>query len=89
MRRCANDVGNLGRYWIRALYRVHLHRASSRRVTVKVNRKSTPKMVVRPYFTSEYQRLEREAHNRERFSFTVAVMAFWVLAVLVFQLVSR
>ena len=56
---------------------------------MKVNRKSTPKMVVRPHFDSEFQRLEREAHNRERFSFTVAVMAFWVLAVLVFQLVNR
>ena len=56
---------------------------------MKVNRKNTPKMVVRPHFTTEFERLEREAHNRERFSFTVAVMAFWVLAVLVFQLVSR
>ena len=56
---------------------------------MKVNRKTTPKMVVRPHFLSDYQRLEREAHNRERFSFTVAVMAFWVLAVLVFQLDSR
>jgi len=56
---------------------------------VKVNRKTTPKMVVRPHFASEFERLEREAHNRERFSFTVAVMAFWVLAVLVFELVSR
>ena len=56
---------------------------------MKVNRKTTPKMVVRPHFDSEFQRLEREAHNRERFSFTVGVMAFWVLAVLVFQLVNR
>jgi hypothetical protein len=56
---------------------------------VKVNRKTTPKMVVRPHFLSDYQRLEREAHNRERFSYTVAVMAFWVLAVLVWKLVSR
>ena len=56
---------------------------------MKVNRKTTPKMVVRPHFLSDYERLEREAHNRERFSFTVAVMAFWVLAVLVFKLVSR
>jgi hypothetical protein len=46
-------------------------------------------MVVRPHFLSDYQRLEREAHNRERFSYTVAVMAFWVLAVLVWKLVSR
>jgi hypothetical protein len=56
---------------------------------VNVNRKTTPKMVVRPHFATEFERLEREAHNRQRFSFTVAVMAFWVLAVLVFQLVSR
>ena len=56
---------------------------------MKVNRKTTPKMVVRPHFASEFERLERQAHNRERFSFTVALMAFWVLAVLVFQLVSR
>ena len=56
---------------------------------MKVNRKTTPKMVVRPHFLSDFQRLEREAHNRERFSFTVAVMAFWVLAVLVWKLVSR
>jgi hypothetical protein len=46
-------------------------------------------MVKHKSFVSDYQRLEREAHNRERFSFTVSVMAFWVLAVLVFQLVSR
>jgi hypothetical protein len=56
---------------------------------MKVNRKTTPKMVVRPHFATEFERLEREAHNRERFGYTVAVMAFWVLAVLVFQLVSR
>ena len=56
---------------------------------MKVNRKSTPQMVKHKSFASDFQRLEREQHNRERFSFTVAVMAFWVLAVLVFQLVSR
>ena len=56
---------------------------------MKVNRRSTPQMVKHKTFVTDYQRLEREAHNRERFSFTVAVMAFWVLAVLVFQLVSR
>jgi hypothetical protein len=56
---------------------------------MKVNRKTTPKMVVRPHFLSDYQRLERQAHNRQRFSYTVAVMAFWVLAVLVWKLVSR
>ena len=56
---------------------------------MKVNRKTTPKMVVRPHFDSEFQRLEREAHNRQRFSYTVAIMAVWVLAVLVWKLVSR
>jgi len=56
---------------------------------MKINRRSTLRMVKHKSFVSDYQRLEREAHNRERFSFTVAVMAFWVLAVLVFQLVSR
>ena len=56
---------------------------------MKINRRSTPQMVKHKSFVSDYQRLEREAHNRERFSLTVALMAFWVLAVLVFQLVSR
>jgi len=56
---------------------------------MKVNRKTTPKMVVRPHFASEFERLEREAHNRERFSFTVAVMAFLVVSVLVLKLVVR
>jgi len=56
---------------------------------MKVNRRSTPQMVKHKSFVSDYQRLEREAHNRERFSLTVAIMAFWVVAVLVFQLVSR
>jgi hypothetical protein len=56
---------------------------------MKVNRKTTPKMVVRPHFVSDYERLEREAHNRERFNQTVAVMAFWVLIVLVWKLVAR
>jgi len=46
-------------------------------------------MVKHKSFVSDFQRLEREAHNRERFSLTVALMALWVLAVLVFQLVSR
>ena len=56
---------------------------------MKVNRKTTPKMVVRPHFASEYERLEREAHNRERFSYTIGIMAIWVLAVLIFKLVIR
>ena len=56
---------------------------------MKVNRKSTPKMVVRPHFASEFERLEREAHNRQRFSYTVAAMAVWVIIVLVYKLVQR
>lgn len=56
---------------------------------MKVNRRSTPQMVKHKSFVSDYQRLEREAHNRERFSFTVATMAICVVAVLVFKLVSR
>lgn len=56
---------------------------------MKVNRKSTPKMVVRPHFMSDFERLEREAHNRQRFGYTVAIMAAWVLIVLVWKLVSR
>jgi hypothetical protein len=56
---------------------------------MKVNRKSTPKMVVRPHFASEFERLEREAHNRQRFSYTVAAMAAWVLIVLIYKLVQR
>ena len=55
---------------------------------MKINRKNTPKMVVRPHFVSDFERLEREAHNRDRFGYTVAVMAIWVLAVLVFNLVQ-
>lgn len=56
---------------------------------MKLDRKNSPKMVVRPHFVSDYERLEREAHNRQRFSYTIAVMAIWVLAVLVFKLVQR
>jgi len=56
---------------------------------VKVNRKTTPKMVVRPHFATEFERLEREAHNRQRFGYTVALMAVWLLAVLFWNLVSR
>jgi len=52
---------------------------------VKVNRKSTPKMVVRPYFTSEYQRLERRERTRERAKFTVALMAAWIIAVIIWE----
>ena len=52
---------------------------------MKVNRKSTPKMVVRPYFTSEYQRLERQERTRERAKFTVAFMAAWIIAVVIWE----
>ena len=56
---------------------------------MKVNRKSTPKMVVRPHFVSDYQRLERQERTRERAKFTVALMAAWVIAVILFELVIR
>ena len=52
---------------------------------MKVNRKNTPKMVVRPYFTSEYQQLERRERNIERAKFTVALMVAWVIAVVIWE----
>ncbi len=55
---------------------------------MKVNRKSTPKMVVRPYFASEYQRLERQERTRERAKFTVALMAAWIIAVVIWEVVK-
>ena len=55
---------------------------------MKVNRKSTPKMVVRPYFKSEYQRLERQERTRERAKFTVALMAAWIIAVVIWEVVK-
>jgi len=54
---------------------------------VKVNRKSAPKMVVRPYFSSEFQRLERQERTRERAKFTVALMVAWVIAVVIWEVV--
>ena len=54
---------------------------------MKVNRKSTPKMVVRPYFQSEYQQLERRERNIERAKFTVALMIAWVIAVVIWEIV--
>lgn len=56
---------------------------------MKVNRKSSPQMVKHKSFASDFQRLEREQHNRERRILTVALMALLVVAVLVFELVSR
>ena len=55
---------------------------------MKVNRKSAPKMVVRPYFSSEYQRLERQERTRERAKFTVALMVAWVIAVIIWEVVK-
>jgi hypothetical protein len=55
---------------------------------VKVNRKSTPKMVVRPYFASEYQRLERQERTRERAKFTVVLMLAWIIAVVIWEVVK-
>lgn len=54
---------------------------------MKVNRKNTPKMVVRPYFQSEYQQLERRERNIERAKFTVALMVAWVIAVVIWEIV--
>lgn len=52
---------------------------------MKVNRKSAPKMVVRPYFQSEYQRLERRERTMERAKFTIALMVAWIIAVILFE----
>lgn len=52
---------------------------------MKVNRKNTPKMVVRPYFSSEYEKFQRESHRQERFEFTVALMIVWVIAVVLYE----
>lgn len=54
---------------------------------MKVNRKSTPKMIVRPYFQSEYQQLERRERNIERAKFTIALMVAWVIAVVIWEIV--
>ncbi len=54
---------------------------------MKVNRKTTPKMVVRPYFQSEYQQLERRERNIERAKFTVALMIAWLIAVVIWEIV--
>ena len=54
---------------------------------MKVNRKSTPKMVVRPYFQSEYQRLERQERNIERAKFTIALVVTWIIAVVIWEVV--
>jgi hypothetical protein len=45
-------------------------------------------MVVRPYFTSEYQRLERQERTRERAKFTVALMLTWIIAVVIWEVVK-
>ena len=55
---------------------------------MKVNRKSTPKMVVRPYFQSEYQQLERRERNIERAKFTIALMVAWVIAVVIWEVIK-
>lgn len=52
---------------------------------MKVNRKSTPKMVVRPYFNNEFEKLERESARQERFEFTVALMLVWIIAVVLWE----
>jgi hypothetical protein len=45
-------------------------------------------MVVRPYLTSEYQRLERQERTRDRAKFTVALMAAWIIAVIIWEVVK-
>jgi hypothetical protein len=44
-------------------------------------------MVVRPYFTSEYHRLERRERNIERAKFTIALMVTWIIAVVIWEVV--
>jgi hypothetical protein len=41
-------------------------------------------MALRPHAISEYQRLEAQAHRRERALFTIALMAAWALIVLIY-----
>jgi hypothetical protein len=55
---------------------------------VKVNRKSAPKMVVRPYFSSEFQQLERRERNIQRAKFTIALMAVWIIAVVIWEVIK-
>ncbi|MFM8279717.1 MAG: hypothetical protein ACKN9R_05175 [Candidatus Limnocylindrus sp.] len=51
---------------------------------MKVNRKSTPKMVVRPHF-SDYERLQRKEESQSRMLFTSLMMAAWVFVMLVWS----
>lgn len=53
---------------------------------MKVNRKSTPKMVVRPHF-SDYENLERRQHRQERMLFTSVLMAIWIVVMLIWSFV--
>lgn len=55
---------------------------------MKVNRKTTPKMVVRPHFQTEFEKFQRESHRQERFEFTVGLMIVWILAVIALKLVG-
>lgn len=54
---------------------------------MKVNRKSTPKMVVRPYFNNEFEKLRRESAGQERFEFIIALMLVWIIAVVIWEIV--
>lgn len=54
---------------------------------MKVTRKTAPKMVVRPYFQSEFQKFERRERNIERAKFTIALMVAWVIAVVIWEVV--
>lgn len=51
---------------------------------MKVNRKSTPKMVARPYH-SEFERLENQERNRERFKLTIGLLAALIVTVLLIE----
>jgi hypothetical protein len=55
---------------------------------MKVNRKNTPKMVVRPHFSTEFEKLQRESRRQERFEFTLALMLVWLFAVIIWQLIK-
>ena len=51
---------------------------------MKVNRNSTPKMVVRAHF-SDYARLEQKQHRQSRMLFTSLLMAAWVVIMLIWS----
>ena len=52
---------------------------------MKVNRKSTPKMVVRSRF-NDFARLERKQHQQERMLFTAVLMAIWLVVMFIWSI---